>query len=194
MATTRTKKTTAAKAAPEKETMTEQPIVENTTTEVKETVKPEVKKKTVYSKDTMIPCRSVTCGELVCASKKNRNFLYTWSDYDDVCEVEYQDLVALRSMRSGFIFNPQFIILDDELVEEWGLNDLYSSFYGLDNPSEFFTKTADEMRAIVRSAPAGLKEAIKDHAAVRVKSGELDKMSIVKVIDEELNTDLKSLM
>ena len=56
-----------------------------------------------YKGDDLIPCRSMTKGELIYVGKKTKE-VYTWADYDDVTEVEYQDLLALKSAKSPFIF------------------------------------------------------------------------------------------
>lgn len=47
-------------------------------------------KKVVRNAHDMIPCRSVTVGELTCESKKSKGIYYRWLNYDDIEEVEYK--------------------------------------------------------------------------------------------------------
>lgn len=151
-------------------------------------------KKVVRNAHDMIPCRSVTVGELTCESKKSKGIYYRWLNYDDIEEVEYQDLVALRSSRSKFLYNPQFIIMDDELAAEWGLTEVYSAFLGFDSPDELFSLPANQLAKKLKSAPQGLKESIKDVAGQYMREGRLDSLKVIDVLDKELGTDLKALL
>lgn len=143
-----------------------------------------------YEKDDQILCRSVTVGTLTCPSPKDRSRVYRWSDFNDEAWVEYQDLLALHSRKSGFVFNPQFIICDDQLIEEWKLEDVYSTFYGFDNPAAFFRLPPTEIKSRLETAPKGLKEAIKSVAAQCVKNGTLDSINVIKAVDAALGTQL----
>ena len=103
--------------------------VENTEIEAVEETVVETKKAKVpakapkkYAADEMIPCRSITYGELLLTGTKSK-MLYTWANYGDVTDMEFQDLQALKSTRSSYLFKPRFIIEDPELVEQWE-NDL----------------------------------------------------------------------
>ena len=51
-----------------------------------------------FAMDDPILCKSVTFGELLLPGKKSQ-LLYTWANYGDTTEVEFQDLQALRSTR-----------------------------------------------------------------------------------------------
>ena len=151
-------------------------------------------KKVVRNAHDMIPCLSVTVGELTCESKKSKGIYYRWLNYDDIEEVEYQDLVALRSSRSKFLYNPQFIIMDGELAAEWGLTEVYSAFLGFDSPDELFSLPANQLAKKLKSAPQGLKESIKDVAGQYMREGRLDSLKVIDVLDKELGTDLKALL
>ena len=62
-----------------------------------------------YNGDDLIPCRSMTKGELICVGKKSKE-TYMWADYGDITEVEYQDLLALKASKSSFIFDTLFLM------------------------------------------------------------------------------------
>ena len=76
------------------------------------------KKAKKYAPNDLIECRSVTGGELILVGDKTK-LHYTWSDYGDTSFVEYQDLQALQSRKSGFLTKPRFVIEDESLVEQW---------------------------------------------------------------------------
>lgn len=178
-----TKKTAETTATETKTTEVAQP-----TTETKQT------KKKSYGLHEMIDCRSVTVGELICASKKTKEVFYNWMDYGDVTPVEYQDLLAMKSSRSGFIMNPQFIIEDEALADEWGLTEIYNSFFGLDDPDSLLRLSESEFKQKVHNAPTGFKTALVDIAGRYIKEGRLDSIKIIKLLDSELGTNLKALL
>ena len=71
-----------------------------------EDVKPVAKKAArKYAPEDMITCRSLTYGELLMTGKKTK-VLYSWANYGDVTDVEYQDLLALKSTRSSYLLKP----------------------------------------------------------------------------------------
>lgn len=153
-----------------------------------------VPEKRTYKSDDVIPCRSVTVGELICESKKHRSQMYRWMNYGDICEVEYQDLLAMRSMKSAFIYNPQFIILDEQLMNDWKLTEIYNQFLGFDNPDELFSLPSNELREKLKEAPEGLKSALQDMAGQYMREGKIDSLSVIKTLDEMLGISLQTLL
>ena len=92
------------------DTNVEQQVVAPVETKV-EAPAPKQNKK--FTAGDLITCRSVTNGKLVLAGAKSK-LNYTWANYGDTTEVEFQDLQALYSTKSKFIFAQLFIIADDD--------------------------------------------------------------------------------
>lgn len=181
-------KKTAEKAAETKQNTVTETITEDVA--VKETAKA----KRIYKAEDVIMCRSVTVGELICESKKHRGQVYRWMDYGDTCDVEYQDLLAMKSMKSAFIYAPQFIILDEQLMNDWRLTNLYKEFLGFDNPDELFHLPANELREKLKNAPEGLKSALQDMAGQYMRDRKIDSLSVIEVLDEMLGISLRTLL
>lgn len=156
--------------------------------------KSKLKKANKIDPNEMISCRSVTNGELNLLGKKT-GIMYKWADYGDSSDVEFQDLQALQSMGSPFLTEPYFIIENDEVVENWSktLKPIYDKIAEVDL-NDFFMLSAKTMKARLKVAPNGLKEAIKGRAATKITNGEIDSLSVIKAIDEMLGTDLMSLV
>jgi len=76
---------------------------------------PKKKEPRQFNQNDLILCRSVTTGWLGCAGKSGQ--YYVFENFGDECEIEYQDLFALKSRRSNYIYAPHFIIEDEELLE-----------------------------------------------------------------------------
>lgn len=153
--------------------------------------KPVVAKKTPkkYAPDERIECRSVTGGELILIGPKT-GLQYSWEDYNDTAWVEYQDLQALQSRRSGFLIKPRFIIEDKELVEQWGsmLKSIYDKV-NTENIEAFFELPLNKFKAQLQVMPAGLKDAIKTRAVQMIENEELYDIRKVREIDAAWGTD-----
>lgn len=173
-----TKKTTT-----ENEIVEEKPVVEET--------KPVAKQPKKFAQDDMILCRSVTYGELLLTGPKSK-LLYSWANYGDVTEIPFQDLQALRSTRSSYLFRPRFIIEDEDLVELWAkdLKDMYNNLVDEDVDA-LFKLPLNQFKSKLKKAPKGVQQAVKNIAGEKILNGSLDSLAKIKAIDEILNTDLK---
>ena len=170
-------------------------VIEDVETTVEgevENVKPTViKESRKYAPDDMIPCRSLTYGELLLTGKKSK-LLYSWANYNDITEVEFQDLQALKSTRSSYLFKPRFVIEDEELVEQWGKDfaDMYSNIVEVD-VEDLFKLPLAQFKSKLKKAPKGVQQAVKNIAGEKILNGSLDSLAKIKAIDEILGTDLK---
>ena len=143
-----------------------------------------------YAPTDRIPCRSLTYGELLLTGPKTR-LLHTWSNYGDVTEMEYQDLQALKSTRSSYLYKPRFIIEDEELVEQWAgdFKKMYDEIVEMD-VEDLFRLPIGQLKAKLKKAPAGVQLAVKNMAGEKIMNGTLDSLAKIKAIDEVLDTQL----
>lgn len=176
-----------------KKTESETPIVDTDVETVEDTKHTNVApaKKTVkkYSPSDLVECRSATGGELILIGDKSK-LQYTWSDYGDTAWVEYQDLQALQSRRSGFLTKPRFIIEDEDLVEQWGsmLKPIYDKI-NTQTIEDFFELPLNKFKAQLKIMPEGLKDAIKTKAVQMIQNEELYDIRKVREIDVAWGTD-----
>ena len=165
-------------------------VIEETQVETKKT-KAAPKSVRKYSPSDMVPCRSITYGELLLTGAKTK-LLYTWANYGDVTEMEFQDLQALKSTRSSYLFKPRFIIEDEELVEQWAgdFQKMYDDIVTMDVEALFKLPTA-QLKAKLKKAPSGVQQAVKNLAGEKIMNGSLDSLAKIKAIDDVLGTQLK---
>lgn len=142
-----------------------------------------------YAPDERIECRSVTGGELILIGPKT-GLQYSWEDYNDTAWVEYQDLQALQSRRSGFLVKPRFIIEDVDLIEQWGsmLKPIYDKV-NTESIEAFFELPLNKFKAQLQVMPAGLKDAVKTRAVQMINSEELYDIRKVREMDAAWGTD-----
>ena len=139
----------------------------------------------------MITCRSITYGELLLTGTKSK-LLYSWANYGDTTEVDFQDLQALKSTRSSYLFKPRFVIEDEELVEQWGKDfaNMYQDITDVDVEG-LLKLPVSQFKSKLKKAPKGVQQAVKNIAGEKILNGSLDSLAKIKAIDEILGTDLK---
>ena len=176
--------------ANKRETVSEEVEVIAETETVKEPKKTVAKAPRKYAPGDMIPCRSITYGELLLTGTKSR-LLYSWSIYGDITEVEFQDLQALKSTRSTYLFKPRFVIEDEELAEQWkkDIGDMYKNIVDVD-VNDLFKLPVNQFKSKLKKAPKGVQQAVKNIAGEKILNGSLDSLAKIKAIDEILGTDL----
>lgn len=168
-------------------------VVEEEVVEKPKKATPVKKTPKKYAPDERIECRSVTGGELFLVGPKTQ-LLYTWEDYNDTAYVEYQDLQALQSRKSGFLVKPRFIIEDEELVEQWGamLKPIYDKIT-TQSIEDFFKLPLNKFKAQLKVMPTGLKDAIKTKAVQMIDSEELYDIRKVREMDAAWGTDFVAM-
>ena len=178
----------------------EHPIVEETINkvveepEVVETIV-EIKEPRVFKPEDRIICSSVTQGELLLPGKSGE--LYRWLAYGDEADVQYQDLLALKSKKSQYIYEPLFVIEDEELLEDkrWtDLNPIYEKLFAIDNFDELLSLPIGKFTEIFKMMPAGMQKSVKIEVATRLEEGTFDSLQKVKAIDEICGSDLACLL
>lgn len=155
-------------------------------------VKPVAKKATKVKHDPneLIPCRSVRFGELILIGPKTR-MPYHWANEGDIREVEYQDLLSWKALRSRYLFEPMIIIEDEDLCEEWNadLGEIYNGLQQIDL-KEMFKLPHRQFVSQLKKLPEGMKSTVQNMAYAMIQDGTLYDLRTIKVIDEVLGTEL----
>ena len=161
-----------------------------TTSTAKKEVK-ETPNKRVFQPNDLIPCKSITPGELLMEGYKT-HFLYRWADYDDVQDVEYQDLAYdVRIQGRSYSRYPRFIILDDDFLEQNpALNDIYSKIYTTSDLRDILQMSPAEIKKAVATLPKGAKDALKTLVATSISNGTFDSVNRIKAFDEVFDTQM----
>lgn len=156
---------------------------------VKEEVSKALTKKD-FEDTTKIPCVSITVGGLNFVGDKS-GMLYHWVNMGDVVDVEYRDLLSATRSHSVFIYEPRFIIQDDDYLSQH--DDIlvrYGQLYTPQDIEQVLAMPAPQLEANLKKMPVGAQNALRDLAVRKVDSGELDSVNRIKVIDSFFGTEL----
>ena len=143
-----------------------------------------------HDPNELIPCRSVRFGELILIGPKTR-MPYSWANEGDFRDVEYQDLVSWKALRSPYLFKPMIIIEDEDLREEWkaDLGALYEELQSVDL-KEMFKLPHRQLVSQLKKLPDGMKSTVQNMAYAMIQDGTLYDLRTIKTIDEVLGTEL----
>ena len=181
---------TTTKAYTAEESVTE--VTPEVTSEIAPAA-PAKKEKKKYNLDDMVMCRSVCYGELLYPAKKS-GLLYRFEGYGDRTEVEFQDLQALKSTRSDYLYRPCFVIEDEELLEQWpDLKKVTDKVAEIDGERLFGLPT-NQFKKALKELPVGFITTVRNMANAKINDGSLDSLAKIKILDEVLGTDLRLLI
>lgn len=160
----------------------------------KETVK-ETSTKREFQPNDLIPCKSITAGELLMEGYKT-HFLYKWAEYDDIQEVEYQDLMYdIRIQGRSYSKYPRFIILDDDFIEQNPvLNDIYAQIYTLSDLRKVLDMSPEQIKKTVSALPKGAKESLKTIVSTSITNGTFDSVNKIRAFDEVFETQMAQML
>lgn len=180
-------------------------VVENTAVdegakiEVRAKAKPKAEpKKEVrqFNQTDPILCRSVTAGWLGLSGKSGQ--YYVFENFGDECEIEYQDLFALKSRHSNYIYAPHFVIEDEELLENPRWADVAQFYdeevYTLEDVDNVLNLPVANFKSALKQLPKGLAKTLQVKVATKIEDGTFDSLQKIKIIDEVFGTDLRSII
>lgn len=172
----------------------EEDVVETVTEDVAAKPAPKKVSKPKHDPNELIPCRSVRFGELILIGPKTR-MPYSWANEGDFRDVEYQDLVSWKALRSPYLFKPMIIIEDENLCEEWkaDLGALYEEMQSIDL-KEMFKLPHRQFVSQLKKLPEGMKSTVQNMAYAMIQDGTLYDLRTIKVIDEVLGTELMMMI
>lgn len=153
----------------------------------------ETKNKKVFAQSDGVLCVSITQGKLYVEGSKT-GMLYSFSDYGDETEIEYRDLVGLIRSKDKSVFEPRFVVSDQDFIEEYpALKKFYNDEFSIKNIKKILLMPDDEMVKEIEKLPKGAADSLKSIAAEQVATGEIDSVRKIKALDAAFGTNLNLL-
>ena len=186
MATARTKKETVAGSVKPANTAVE-PKVESAATKMEP-----VKEKRVFTDSDYVLCRSITYGGLYIGGQSGN--MYEFRDYGSECEIKYRDLVSLIRKGSDHIFLPRFIILDEDLLDDFPtIKRAYEVAYTRKDLLEILALPTSQMKAAISELPEATQNVLEKMIGEEIANGSLDSISKVRTLSNLFNSDFNLL-
>ena len=151
-----------------------------------------VAKKTFAQSDGIL-CKSITQGTLYVEGVKT-GMLYSFSDYGDETEIEYRDLVGMIRSKDKSVFEPRFVVVDEDFINEYpALRKYYDEEFSLQNIRDILKYPDSKMIDAIKNLPKGALNSLKSIAAEQVATGQIDSVRKIKALDSVFGTDLNLL-
>ncbi|MCY9737436.1 hypothetical protein M5X17_27425 [Paenibacillus alvei] len=151
--------------------------------------KPQKKVRKEIDRNEMIPCLSVSDGEVTYISKKT-GLTTKWGEYGATEYLDVAELLTMKSQQPRFLTEPWIVIEDDDVAEFLGLDKIYANIIDLDELEVFFRLPPHEIEEKLKQVPKGTKDLIAGKAREYVASDVLYDMRVIRVLDKALNIDL----
>lgn len=185
-----------ARAKKETATTTKKVATKTETTEKvveEKPIKKEIgKEKKVFTDSDYILCRSVCYGGLNVTSQSGN--LYEFKDYGYDCEINYRDLVSLIRKGSDHVFLPRFVILDDDLLEDFPtVKRVYEKMYTRNDLLDILRMPVHQMEMEIRELPDTTRSVLEQMVATEIANGNLDSISKVRKLSEIFDSDFNLL-
>lgn len=146
------------------------------------------KVKRTFTDSDYILCRSVCFGGLNVTCQSGNS--YEFVDYGADCEINYRDLVALIRKGSDHIFLPRFIILDNDLLEDFpSVKRVYETMYTTADLLNILSLPKHHMISEINKLPDATKNVLCKMIATEIASGHLDSISKVRALSELFDSD-----
>lgn len=151
-----------------------------------------VKEKKVFTDSDYILCRSVCYGGLNVTSQSGN--LYEFKDYGYDCEINYRDLVSLIRKGSDHVFLPRFVILDEDLLEDFPtVKRVYEKMYTRNDLLNILRMPVHQMELEIRELPDTTRSVLEQMVATEIANGNLDSISKVRKLSEIFDSDFNLL-
>ena len=150
------------------------------------------KEKKVFTDSDYILCRSVCYGGLNITSQSGN--LYEFKDYGYDCEINYRDLVSLIRKGSDHVFLPRFVILDEDLLEDFPtVKRVYEKMYTRNDLLDILRMPVHQMEMEIRELPDTTRSVLEQMVATEIANGNLDSISKVRKLSEIFDSDFNLL-
>lgn len=146
-------------------------------------------KKARIDNNEMIPVRS-TQKNLLYVSKRTGERV-EWSEFGEVQDISFGELNTMRSNQKRFYTEGWIIVEDDEAIEQLGLTKQYQNLLNINDIEDFFIMDIEDMEKALVNMQRGYKKSLAVEARQRIENGSLDSRNIIKLLEDQLDVDLK---
>ena len=96
--------------------------------------------------ETMVECKNGTHGNLFYASTRNPGYTVEWTEFGEVQEMDYAELLVMRGSQPRFFRDNWILIEDANVLRKLGVERYYKNALTTENFDEVFKWTPDEIR------------------------------------------------
>lgn len=168
----------------EKQTLTEDEIVQETAV-----VKAETKIPKKVDPNMAVPVRNGFHGKLVYTSKRTGE-RFIWDDYGDEQYIELNELRNAKGSSKGFFQNNWFMFDDAWVLDYLGVTQFYKNAVPIDSFDEIFEKSPEEIDKLISSMNDAQKRSMAYRVRTLIDEGKIDSNRVITALERSLGFDL----
>ena len=130
----------------------------------------------------------------------NVNFLspktqtrYKWLQKGDVEALTISEILAMENVSRRFLHTPWLIVEDKRVIEALDLQRTYELIKKVENVDELVKLNKNEIATIFEELPKQYQNNFRNEIYKKVKSRELNNLSVIDNLGEILHIDLKNI-
>lgn len=123
------------------------------------------------------------------SSQTGRAFMF--KGFGQVTKMPYAEIITLRNFHPNVLENGWIVILDNDVVKDFGLSERYENILTRENVRSIFNKNPEELEKFIRALPSGMRITFVDLAKNSYKKGELSNIHQIKIIQNLFDISLE---
>lgn len=142
-----------------------------------------------FKDDDLITVMSGVNGKLVHYSQAG-NGVFTFTDFGQRQEMPYKELKNINNVLRKTLESGLIIILNKDVIKEFRLENFYENVLTPVRAEKLLDTHADEMIEILKTFSKDSQLTFLDYVKTQYNIGELDKISVIRKIEEYFNISL----
>jgi hypothetical protein len=149
-----------------------------------------IKAKKKIGREELIEVMSFTNGEVIYINPRTREE-YIWGEFGDVKLIPFSELIEMKSRYPKFLMQPWLLILNDEVIEHFGLKDFYKTLVRPEEIDAFYKMGDAEMVKFIQNTTKDMRSLIVNQTRQKIRNkefGDLFKIRLIESTINEINT------
>jgi hypothetical protein len=144
------------------------------------------KAKPKIKRDELIEVMSFTTGEVIYINPRT-NEEYIWNDYGDIKLLPFSELIEMKSRYPKFLKQPWLLIMNDDVVEHFGLTEFYKTLVMPEELDAFYKMGDEEMVKFIHNTTEDMRSLIVTQTRQKIRDKEFGDLFKIKLIESTIN-------
>lgn len=115
---------------------------------------------------------------------------FRFKGFGQTTKMPYAEIITLRNFHPNVLESGWIVILDEDVVSDFGLTERYENILTRNNINSIFNKSPKELEDFIRALPSGMRITLVDLAKKSYKKGELSNIHQINVIQNLFDISL----
>ena len=114
-----------------------------------------------------------------------------WTQYGDEHMMSIGELLYMYSESKKYLTAPWLLVDDEEFAEVLNLKELYEAIFDSEDLERFYSAQLLKIKRKLEELPSGVRKELLNRTVMAINSGELNNLSVVKLLKQEYGIDVE---